>query len=352
MDTKPDKEPNFDASAGKKQAELLRRRETKRLLPHLPVWRDYRAWFSSCIVHTLLFVSIAFLWQPRSRGTGDTVERPIGIALVRPSNDKDEYFLTGGAAAQRPENSTQTSSAAAAAVVDGAGPPVSVNELLSDLVGSEGAATRTGDPANGTGEGLAGLGTGTSGTASGPAKSTASFMGLKGSGTSFVYVLDRSASMLEFDGAPMRYAKRELLKSIQSLSDKNQFQIVFYNEAPGSLNPGTAGGRLLQANELNRDRATRFVQAIAPQGGTEHIPGLKMGLSFSPDVVFFLTDAAEPAMSESQLLEIQSRAERSLTTIHTIQFNRGPETNDGGWIRDLAEMNRGTYRYVDILTIE
>ena len=64
-----------------------------------------------------------------------------------------------------------------------------------------------------------------------------------------------------------------------------------------------------------------------------------------------LTDAAEPALSESQLVEIQSRAERSMTTIHTIQFNRGEATNDGGWIRDLAEMNRGTYRYVDILSL-
>jgi hypothetical protein len=107
----------------------------------------------------------------------------------------------------------------------------------------------------------------------------------------------------------------------------------------------------LVGNEINRDRASKFVKAITPLGGTEHIPGLKMGLSFSPDVLFFLTDAAEPSLSESQLVEIQSRAERSMTTIHTIQFNRGEATNDGGWIRDLAEMNRGTYRYVDILSL-
>jgi hypothetical protein len=223
---------------------------------------------------------------------------------------------------------------------------------MQELVGTEGLANPRGDATRGVGEGLAGIGTGSAGSGDGQAKSVASFMGLKGAGSSFVYVLDRSDSMREFDGAPMRYAKRELLTSIQSLSDRNQFQIVFYNESPGSLTPGTAGGKLLQANELNKDKATRFIHAISPQGGTEHIPGLKMGLSFLPDVLFFLTDAAEPAMNEAQLLDIQSRADRSLTTIHTIQFHRGPETNDGGWIRDLAEMNRGTYRYVDILTLE
>ncbi|MCE2811370.1 MAG: hypothetical protein LW850_13350 [Planctomycetaceae bacterium] len=150
----------------------------------------------------------------------------------------------------------------------------------------------------------------------------------------------------------MRFAKSELLKSIASLGDRNQFQIVFYNESPGSLSNGTSAGRLLAANEMNKEKASRFVKAIKPSGGTEHIPGLKMGLSFAPDVLFFLTDAAEPSLTEAQLIEIQSRAERSLTTIHTIQFNRGPAPNDGSWIRELAQRNRGTYRYIDISGLE
>jgi hypothetical protein len=336
----------------KKPVEFLRRRETRPFAPHLPTWRDHRAWLTSCVVHTLLLVTTALLWHPGTRGTGDSIDRPIGIALAHESNGRDEYFLSGGGAKNMAEQADDAASLAAlkesASAVDSAGPPVSISELMNGLVGT----APTGTPGTGAGEGLSGLGTGTSGTGAGQSKSTTTFMGLRGTGTSFVYVLDRSGSMLEFEGAPMRFAKRELLNSIQSLTSKNQFQIVFYNESPGALNPGTAGGKLLQANELNRDKAVRFVQAIAAQGGTEHIPGLKMGLSFTPDVLFFLTDAAEPVMSEAQLLEIQARADRSLTTIHTVQFNRGPETNDGGWIRALAEMNRGNYRYVDILSLD
>ena len=184
------------------------------------------------------------------------------------------------------------------------------------------------------------------------AASSSTFMGLRGAGSNFVYVLDRSASMEEFGGAPMRFARSELLKSIASLAEKNQFQIVFYNESPGSLSNGGSGGRLLAANDINKEKASRFVKAIKPSGGTEHIPGLKMGLSYAPDVLFFLTDAAEPSLSESQLVEIQNRADRSSTTIHTIQFNRGPAPNDGTWIRELAERNRGTYRYIDISGLE
>jgi hypothetical protein len=340
-----------DSSPGKKELELMRRRETRPLVPHIANWRDHRAWLSSCLLHTLVLVSAALLWQPRTRGTGQQPDRPVGIAVAHQTSGREEFFLTGGGAKSSAATAKEASDAAmahAAVATEEAGPPISVSELMDGLVGKPGSSGTDGA----TGEGLSGLGTGTNGTGSGQGKSTTTFMGLRGTGSSFVYVLDRSGSMLEFEGSPMRYAKMELLNSIQSLSTKNQFQVVFYNESPGALNPGTSGGRMLQANDINKDKAVRFVQAIAPQGGTEHIPGLKMGLSFSPDVLFFLTDAAEPAMSEAQLLEIQSRAERSLTTIHTVQFNRGPETNDGGWIRVLAEMNRGTYRYVDILSLE
>jgi hypothetical protein len=221
---------------------------------------------------------------------------------------------------------------------------------MSDLVGYAGQGTNVSGTGGGLGDGLSG--SGTSGTGTGTGQATASFMGLKGTGSSFVYVLDRSASMSEFEGAPMRFAKEELMRSIQSLKENHQFQIVFYNDAPGAMSSANSAGRMLMGNEINKEKAGRFVQAIKPIGGTEHIPGLRMGLSFSPNVLFFLTDAAQPAITEAQLLEIQSRAERSLTTIHTVQFNVGEATNDGGWIRTLAEMNRGTYRYVDISKLD
>lgn len=349
METPKTSQTPMDADPFKKPVEFLRRRDRSPMIPGRSSWRDHRAWLSSCLIHCCLLVSAALLWQPRTRGTGEVSDRPVGIALVHQSNHGDEFFLTGGGPQNAAESVAENAKTAATAALaaESVGPPVSVADLISGLVGADSSGNSSAG-----GEGLAGLGTGTNGTGAGSGKSTTTFMGLRGTGTSFVYILDRSASMLEYNGSPMRFAKRELLNSIQSLTDKNQFQVVFYNETPGSLNPSTAGGKLLQANETNKEKAIRFVQAITPQGGTEHIPGLKMGLSFKPDVVFFLTDAAEPAMSESQLLDIQSRADRAMTTIHTIQFNSGPETNDGGWIRVLAEMNRGTYRYVDIQSLE
>lgn len=353
-DQKLIREPNRASSAS---GPLMVRRNLEGFQYNPNPWKDARAWLVSSVLHTALFLLLALLWQPARRGTGDSIDRPVGIAVFHASKQGDVYELADNATADaKSQSDAQAMSGAepnASKAADDAGSaPIDLSELTKDLVGysaeSSGSNTGLGKVA----EGLAGVGSkGNTDTGSG-GTTTATFMGLRGTGSNFVYVLDRSASMEEFQGAPMRFAKAELLKSVASLGERNQFQIVFYNESPGSLSNGSAAGRLLAANETNKEKASRFVKAIRPSGGTEHIPGLKMGLSFAPDVLFFLTDAAEPSLSESQLVEIQTRAERSMTTIHTIQFNRGEAPNDGTWIRELAERNRGTYRYVDISGLE
>ena len=337
-------------------------------------WRDARAWLISCVLHTVTLLMLAVFFQPRLKGTGDLLDRPVGIAVFHQTASGNVYELSASEASggddsadasAAAENSANPSTVESSASPRSTEAPIDVSELTKDLLDyqTKTAGTPSKDGAaqgfaNGLSSGLSKTGTATGGSnssglgANGSGKTTASFMGLKGTGANFVYVLDRSASMDEFGGAPMQFAKSELMKSIASLSERNQFQVVFYNDSPGSLSPATTGGKLLAANDTNKEKASRFVKAIRPLGGTEHIPGLKMGLSFGPDVLFFLTDAAEPAMNESQLIEIQTRAERAMTTIHTVQFNRGPAPNDGGWIRELAERNRGTYRYVDITDLE
>jgi len=356
----PGTKPGRDSTpqAGESGLYMVRRNmEGFEYKPH--PWRDAKAWMVSSALHTVLFIGIALLWQPARKGTGDQLDRPVGIAVFHESLQGDMYALSDSKDGQeQAANSSANAQNTAAKSTEkdpsdaSAKAPLDLSELTKDLIGYSAEVGSSGTTVGKIGEGISG--TGSNGNAAGGTggTTTATFMGLRGSGSNFVYVLDRSASMEEFQGAPIRFAKSELLKSIASLGERNQFQIVFYNESPGSLSNGSAAGRLLAANELNKEKATRFVKAIKPSGGTEHIPGLKMGLSFAPDVLFFLTDAAEPSLSEAQLIEIQTRAERSLTTIHTVQFNHGPAPNDGSWIRELAERNRGTYRYIDISGLE
>ena len=83
-------------------------------------------------------------------------------------------------------------------------------------------------------------------------------------------------------------------------------------------------------------------------GATEHDSALKLALRMAPDVIFFLTDARIPRLSGSQLSEIQRRAERSGTTIHTIEFGNDAVEPLDSFLRDLARENGGQYRYLNV----
>ncbi|MFM7517900.1 MAG: hypothetical protein ACKO3V_13235, partial [Pirellula sp.] len=185
-------------------------------------WRDARAWFVSSVLHTALFILLALFWQPSRRGTGDLIDRPVGIAVFHETKNGELYELSD--AGQPQDQATDSSSSASNMAA-----PLDLAELTKDLIGYKAESGSIGAAVGKIGEGVSGTGgKGNNGNQTG-GSTTASFMGLQGTGSNFVYVLDRSASMEEFQGAPMRFAKSELLKSIASLGDRNQFQIVFYN---------------------------------------------------------------------------------------------------------------------------
>jgi hypothetical protein len=297
-----------------------------------------------------MFVALAILWKPLIRGTGGDIDRPVGIAVVHQTNNGSEYFVSGGGSSQATSNTSQNV-AAALPNVKGASP---LEDLISDLLPNESALPNAASGADTVGNGLSGSGTtGVSGKGSGDfgkgPKTETSFLGVKGSGASFVYVLDRSDSMNINAGAPMFVAKRELMNSIDSLKEGNQFQVVFYNDAPVPLaSIRGISNRMMFATETDKNRAKQFVRGMTANGGTEHLAAIKAGLSFAPEVLFFMTDADEPRLTDAQMQYLQELATRTKTTIHSIEFRSGLPQGDGGWIRILAEQTRGTYRFVNV----
>ncbi len=104
--------------------------------------------------------------------------------------------------------------------------------------------------------------------------------------------------------ARLRTAKNELINSLKDLGQTHQFQIIFYNERPRVFNPTGAPGRLVFGNDQNKYLAQKFVGSITADGATRHEEALETALRMSPDVVFFLTDADEPRLTEKQLARI------------------------------------------------
>jgi hypothetical protein len=70
-----------------------------------------------------------------------------------------------------------------------------------------------------------------------------------------------------------------------------------------------------------------------------------MAISLGPDVIFFLTDADD--MKARDVREV-TELNKDRARIHTIEFGIGPEIAGETTLRDLAQANGGTYRYIDV----
>jgi len=173
-----------------------------------------------------------------------------------------------------------------------------------------------------------------------------SVFGVEGTGTRFVYVFDRSGSMDGFGGAPLRAAKSELLSSLDDMQRTHQFQIIFYNERPRVFNPTGGKPELVWGDEAGKELAKRFVQSIEATGGTRHMEALALALGMRPDVVFFLTDADEPQITEDEMRRI--RRLNYGASIYAIEFGYGPRRSGTNFLKRLAQQNQGQHVYVDI----
>ena len=170
--------------------------------------------------------------------------------------------------------------------------------------------------------------------------------GLEARGSKFVYVFDRSGSMGEHKNLALRKAKEELLSSLNDLSDRQQFYIVFYNEEPRLFEAGSARNQLVFATDDNKERAKRFISNIGAEGGTDHMSALSVALRLHPDVIFLLTDGEakdDPSAEDLKRLERLNSGEAS---INVIQFAAAPRPDSA--LVQLAEQNRGEHVVIDI----
>jgi hypothetical protein len=168
--------------------------------------------------------------------------------------------------------------------------------------------------------------------------------GVRGKGSRFVYLFDRSSSM---EGAPLAAAKRELIASLQSLQGIHQFQIIFYNQEP-QLMPSFRGPapRMALADDPGKRQAATFVGGILAFGATDHVKALATALQLRPDVIFFLTDADEPQLQPPDFETI--RRINQGTVINTIEFGAGPPQPRYSFLQQLAAQNGGQHGYIDV----
>lgn len=168
------------------------------------------------------------------------------------------------------------------------------------------------------------------------------FFGAREHAGSFTYVIDCSGSMATRNA--LEVAKRELLSSLGQLPPDASFGVVFYNLHATTLADPQGRRGLMAATKVNKARVRSQLDAIVPDGGTDHMIALREALSRHPEVIFFLTDA--DLMTSSDVVEIL--AEAGKTRIQAVEFGRGPEVGGSVPLRKLATSTGGSYRYLDV----
>ncbi|WP_437226151.1 hypothetical protein SH661x_004435 [Planctomicrobium sp. SH661] len=333
-------------------------------------WLVIPAWMGSLLFHGVLGVSIVFfsqLWGPRGdmEGDGGDSFREIGIRMLPPGPSGGTGGTSDGesaasstepvaAAAQpQPEMVLPTQELPVALSLPQSSPTASIpsvigpglaNSLTTVDIGGLVKPAKAGSGAVGAGSPGTGGGTG-GGDGAGGGGGT-SFLGVKGVGKRFVYVIDRSFSMAS-DNA-LQAAKLELLASLQRLNESQQFQIIFYNNKFVVLN--ARGGRfdVFRGTDAQRLMVTEQIREITPDAGTRHLPAILEALNFKPDVIFLLTDgSAESALDMRDLEQIRQH-NRQGTHIHCIEFGRGEQSylgDAGNFLKVLAKQNDGQYVY-------
>jgi hypothetical protein len=162
------------------------------------------------------------------------------------------------------------------------------------------------------------------------------FFGVAARGHTVVYCIDRSISMGLNGG--LGAAKRELLSSLAALPDASRVQVLFYS---GSVQALKIHGRteLVSLSSEVRSELTRQVEAIRPEGGTNHLPALRQALALKPDVLFLVTDGDDLTQRDVDNL---TRLNSGRTVIHALEWNGGDRPDAA--LRLLARYNRGAYK--------
>jgi hypothetical protein len=294
------------------------------------------AWLLSLLLHLSLIAGLIFFLTQIPNGSGEVDNRTGGIVLVDIQSETTEYLSEGDIAqnsnpASAPDSSTPSVDLEKRPELPGmevtTGEVVGTEDLLANKLPSADSLI-VGSVANGKIGG----------------KMTTEVFGIPGTGSRFVYLIDRSKSMEGYNFRPMLAARQELWKSVTSLNESNQFQIIFYNNEVDIFRRKLS---LHAASEANKDAAKQYIESIRPDGGTDHLAALKTAFKLSPDVIFFLTDA-EGGFTADEIFEL-SRRNYSRAIINTVEF--GERRSNDRSLEAIARNSGGKYIFKNINTL-
>lgn len=332
------------------------------------VQADTPAWLISVLFHAVIVILLGLLSVSVDQHMGDPLALDV-FSTYSPDPDRlDESFgadlddvepvqLTDEFQAL-PTAPTASNLASESVTLAGAVADLESNWQKMIPSGDAGAAlmASAGGGTAGDGEG-GGTAKGRSGEGSAIMDRT-SFFGLAGEGGKFVYVFDRSDSMnavltrysegtLVGTIVPLEAAKRELKRSLSTLSDASEFQIVFYNGTVESIGSGHYEGTMFRATLQNKELAYDYIDQTPGVGSTDHRIALDAAAGLEPDVMFLLTDAQRhDDLSPETVARIIKYCKRHHIVINVVHLSDRPRADSTMIV--MAEGTGGKHVFLDL----
>lgn len=206
----------------------------------------------------------------------------------------------------------------------------------------------------GAAKGLAGAGSGV-----GKMGGTMKFMGVQSTGSSVVFVVDVSGSMISGEKSVKTYEvlEKEVVKFIQSLDERSAFGIVVFSKDAKSFKQ-----HLVRASREEKERGINFLKKMTPETyrdpradeeekafhhGTRADRGLAEAFEMKPDVVFFVSDGEPTGATTGQILKQVEQSQAGATKKTSINAVAYLADSGQKFMRELAEKNGGTFREVN-----
>ena len=178
-------------------------------------------------------------------------------------------------------------------------------------------------------------------------QATTQFCGVQGGGNHFVYLVDSSGSM----GDAFESARQELLRSIDALSPKQRFYVIFFDAEPDYMrlaSPNADESRSASAIPENKQALARWAMTIQMDRGKAPYDAIPFALKLRPDAIFLLSDGEFPQRIEDLLRETNRvdnlfGDDTPISIVHTIGYHSREGENR---MKRIAKQNGGQYRHV------
>ncbi len=177
-----------------------------------------------------------------------------------------------------------------------------------------------------------------------------SFFGAGGNARRIVFLVDASGSLI----AELPFVILELKKTIQQLSEKQSFTIIFF-QGDSVIEVPPRG--LKKADAQTKQRVTDWIDTsnhnIVAVGKSSPIKALRTALRYKPQLLYLLSDnitgEGRYEVDQRRLLREIEEANKSNTKINTIQFlYHDPLTEFGlkGTLELISNRSGGVHRFV------